>query len=123
VTCLNVETGHGEDIRVTSSGPLVSIVIPCYNQGNSLRQAIESVLPQDYPRIELIVLQDGSTDDTKTVFAAYAGGSTASPTQTLSRRERIRARGPLEGDSEAKSGLRVWLRLGLEGDSRGSRKC
>ena len=55
------------------SNPLVSIVIPCYNQGNYLRQAIESVLSQDYPRIELIVLDDGSTDDTKTVLAAYAG--------------------------------------------------
>lgn len=53
--------------------PLVSIVIPCYNQGNYLRQAIESVLSQDYPRIELIVLDDGSTDDTQAVLAAYAG--------------------------------------------------
>jgi glycosyltransferase involved in cell wall biosynthesis len=53
--------------------PLVSIVIPCYNQGNYLRQAIESVLSQDYPRLELIVLDDGSTDDTQAVLAAYAG--------------------------------------------------
>jgi glycosyltransferase involved in cell wall biosynthesis len=56
-----------------SSNPLVSIVIPCYNQGNYLRQAIESVLSQDHPHIELIVLDDGSTDDTRTVLAAYAG--------------------------------------------------
>lgn len=55
------------------SNPLVSIVIPCYNQGDYLRQAIESVLSQDYPRIELIALDDGSTDDTRTVLAAYAG--------------------------------------------------
>ncbi len=53
--------------------PLVSIVIPCYNQGNYLRQAIESVLSQDYSRIELIVLDDGSTDDTRAVLAPYAG--------------------------------------------------
>jgi glycosyltransferase involved in cell wall biosynthesis len=59
---------------MTSSKPLVSIVIPCYNQGNYLAQAIDSVLSQDYPpRIELIVLDDGSTDDTRTVLAAYAG--------------------------------------------------
>jgi glycosyltransferase involved in cell wall biosynthesis len=56
-----------------SSNSLVSIVIPCYNQGNYLRQAIESVLSQDYPRIELIVLDDGSTDDTQAVLATYAG--------------------------------------------------
>lgn len=53
--------------------PLVSIVIPCYNQGMYVRQAIESVLSQDYPRIELIVLDDGSTDDTRAVLGAYAG--------------------------------------------------
>jgi glycosyltransferase involved in cell wall biosynthesis len=53
--------------------PLVSIVVPCYNQADYLKQAIESVLSQDYPRIELIALDDGSTDDTQTVLAAYAG--------------------------------------------------
>jgi glycosyltransferase involved in cell wall biosynthesis len=58
---------------MTRSDPLVSIVIPCYNQGTYLQQAIESVLSQDYPRIELIVLDDGSTDDTQTVLATYAG--------------------------------------------------
>src|SRR5258708_29318591 len=56
-----------------SPNPLVSIVIPCYKQGNHLRQAIESVLSQDYPRIELIVLDDGSTDDTQAVLTTYAG--------------------------------------------------
>jgi glycosyltransferase involved in cell wall biosynthesis len=58
---------------MTRSGPLVSIVIPCYNQGTYLQQAIESVLSQDYSRIELMVFDDGSTDDTRTVLAAYAG--------------------------------------------------
>ncbi len=53
--------------------PLVSIVVPCYNQADYLAQAIESVLSQDYPRIELIVLDDGSTDDTRAVLATYAG--------------------------------------------------
>ncbi len=53
--------------------PLVSIVVPCYNQANYLKQAIESVLLQDYPRIELIVMDDGSTDGTRTVLASYAG--------------------------------------------------
>lgn len=51
----------------------MSIIIPCYNQGNYLRQAIESVLSQDGSRVELIVLDDGSTDDTRDVLAAYSG--------------------------------------------------
>jgi len=59
--------------RILGLNPLVSIVVPCYNQGRYLRQAIESVLSQDYPRVELIVLDDGSTDDTKSVLASYGG--------------------------------------------------
>jgi glycosyltransferase involved in cell wall biosynthesis len=58
---------------MSSPNPLVSIVVPCFNQGSYLRQAIESVLSQDYSRIELIVLDDGSTDDTRAVLAPYAG--------------------------------------------------
>src|SRR5258706_13393213 len=53
--------------------PLVSIVIPCTNQGTYLRQAIERVLSQDYSPIELIVLDDGSHHDTQAVLASYAG--------------------------------------------------
>src|SRR6266853_3642543 len=53
--------------------PLVSIVVPCYNQADYLEQAIESVLSQDYSEIELIVLDDGSSDDTRAVLAPYAG--------------------------------------------------
>ncbi len=55
------------------SHPLVSIVVPCFNQGHYLRQAIESVLSQDYSPIELIALDDGSTDRTREVLAGYTG--------------------------------------------------
>mgnify|MGYP001607374274 FL=1 len=49
----------------------VSIVIPAYNHGNYLNEAIRSVLGQDYPNVELIVLDDGSTDNTRKVLAKY----------------------------------------------------
>ena len=49
----------------------VSIVIPAFNHARFLPQAIESVLGQTHPGVELIVLDDGSTDDTRAVLARY----------------------------------------------------
>ncbi len=53
--------------------PLISVIIPAYNNGHYLREAIDSVLAQDFPNVELIVVDDGSTDESAAVLAAYAG--------------------------------------------------
>jgi len=54
------------------SSPLVSVVIPNYNYGRYLAQAIESVLGQSYPNVEVLVVDDGSMDDSSAVLQRYA---------------------------------------------------
>jgi glycosyltransferase involved in cell wall biosynthesis len=53
------------------SSPLVSIIIPCYNAARYVGEAIESALAQTYPRKEVIVIDDGSTDNSVDVIQSY----------------------------------------------------
>lgn len=58
-------------MAVSSSLPLVTVVTPSYNQGRFIRESIESVLAQDYPRIEYLVMDGGSTDETRDILHSY----------------------------------------------------
>lgn len=52
---------------------MVSIITPAYNRARYLDETIQSVLKQDYPKVEYIVLDDGSTDNTREVLEKYSG--------------------------------------------------
>lgn len=53
--------------------PLVSVIIPTYNRGWIVKEAIDSVLDQDFTDYELIVVDDGSVDNTSEILTGYGG--------------------------------------------------
>jgi len=62
-----------EDSNTNASvADLVSVIVPVYNSGKYLRLCIESVINQSYKNIEIILINDGSTDNSGEIFNAYA---------------------------------------------------
>lgn len=59
--------------KKSAKKPLVSIITPCFNSGKYLKECIESVLRQDYPFVEHIIQDGGSTDNTLKILNSYAG--------------------------------------------------
>lgn len=53
------------------SKALVSILTPCYNTGHCIHRLLDSILVQDYPNVEMYVIDDGSTDNSKNVIESY----------------------------------------------------
>lgn len=49
----------------------ITVIIPTFNRGWIVEEAIKSVLAQDYPNFELFIVDDGSTDDTKAILSRY----------------------------------------------------
>lgn len=68
-----METRRGEALTNSSSTklPSVSVVINNYNYGRFLGEAVDSALGQTYPYLEVVVVDDGSTDDSREVIASY----------------------------------------------------
>jgi polysaccharide biosynthesis protein, glycosyl transferase family 2,yveR len=66
-----------------SALPLISIIIPVYNAAKFLDQTITSCLKQDYPHLEIILINDGSTDDSKIICEKYQKTSVATTLSSI----------------------------------------
>ena len=54
--------------------PLVSVIVPVYNAEGTLHACVKSIIEQSYPNIEIILVNDGSSDDSLNVCHALAAG-------------------------------------------------
>ena len=84
--------------------PLVTIVTPSYNQGCFIRATIESVLSQDYPHVEYIIMDGGSTDETASVVKDYASRLTF-----ISEKDRGQSHAINKGFRMAQGSILGWL--------------
>jgi len=84
--------------------PLVTVVTPSYNQGRFIRATIESVLSQDYPNLEYIVMDGGSTDETAAVVNDYSSRLT-----WISEKDRGQSHAINKGFRMAKGEIVSWL--------------
>jgi len=84
--------------------PLVTVVTPSYNQGRFIRQTIESVLAQDYPHIEYVIMDGGSTDQTASIVGEYA-----SRLRFVSERDRGQSHAINKGFQSAHGEIVSWI--------------
>lgn len=86
------------------SQPLVTIVTPSLNQGRFIRATIESVLEQDYPHIEYMIMDGGSTDETASIVREYASRLT-----WISEKDRGQSHAINKGFQMARGEIVSWL--------------
>ncbi len=74
------EPGRAPPMLDPGAGPLISVLIPCFNESKVIAASIERILNSNWPRLEVLVLDDGSTDATAAVVREAYG---AEPRVTL----------------------------------------
>lgn len=83
--------------------PLVSIVTPSLNQGSFVEEAIRSVLAQDYPNVEHIVVDGGSSDETLEIVRRYPH------LRWMSEPDEGQSDALIKGFGEARGDVLAWL--------------
>jgi len=64
-------TAPADTASETATRPLVSVIVPVLNGAGTLRESLDSILGQTYPDLDVIVMDDGSTDETPEIIASY----------------------------------------------------
>lgn len=95
---------NGLEAAIAGGRPLVSVVIPVFNQGDFVGDAIRSVLEQTYAPLELVVINDGSTDNTARVLHQFEGRA-----RILDQPNRGAAAALNRGIRESRGPLVCWL--------------
>jgi len=68
------EIRSDDEVTLPDDAPLISVIVPAHNEESCIRACLESVLQQDYPRFEVIVVDDRSTDNTAAIAREVAAG-------------------------------------------------
>lgn len=55
--------------------PVVGVVVPCYNHGKYISECLQSILEQNYPLVDIALVDNGSGDDSRAIISSYIGGS------------------------------------------------
>ncbi|TAG35638.1 MAG: glycosyltransferase [Polaromonas sp.] len=94
--------------------PLISLVVPAYNEGVVIEAAIRSLLLLDYPNYEILVIDDGSTDDTYEKALGVAREPHAIPIRVITKRNG----GKAEALNTGMTAARGEFILNMDGDSK-----
>lgn len=103
--------------RDDKSLPMISLVVPAYNEGPVIQQAVRSLLLLDYPNFEILVIDDGSSDDTYEKALEVAREQNVIPVRVITKRNGGKSDALNTGMTQA----RGEFILNMDGDTKLSR--